>query len=153
MPIEYEDQIPFEPFQSALMVALIEIAQFAMERAQWWSSGHYSSKRLAGPPWFHPYAADKKGPYPYGDPARINIQSGTFLRSWRMSPPRDRGDMYIIAIRNIASYATDQEEGRPGFGGWVKRPLPTRVANELESRPKVTRILYSNLRTFVGGYD
>ena len=146
---EFVDEITMEPIATALKMALVDIAELAMQRAIWWSSGKYKSTALAKPPWNHPYAQGKHGPYPYGDPGRINVQSGLFVSMWRMSPLRDRGFEYVIAIRNEAPYATDQEEGRFGIGGWIARPLPNRVIRDLNKTNKISRILLSNFRSFV----
>jgi hypothetical protein len=75
-------------------------------RALFQSSGKYKAKKLArfNPP--HPYAARWGGvKVPYGDPARINVQTGKFYMAWRQQRTRLQGNSLVSVLENPSTYS------------------------------------------------
>lgn len=110
--------------------AVRETARFGVKVAQHYSSGAVSSAQLARVPWKHPYSARKSGPYPYGDRAIINKQSGIFRRSWEVYVVFQLGNgITVLGVRNRTSYATFLQHGTKRM---VARPIDTLIRAEIE---------------------
>lgn len=67
---------------------------------------------------------------PYGDPAMINIQSQTFVKSWVRHMPRIAGNNIVSGFTNTAPYADSLAKGIPGLT--MPRPLMDRVIPVVE---------------------
>lgn len=103
--------------------------KLATRKALLLSSGKFKAKRLAK--LGHPYAVRNAGKMsvlrpgrldvPYGDPAKINIQTGEFYLSWKWSAAKVNGDSLVSFVTNDAPYADKLEKGIPGLT--IPRPL------------------------------
>jgi hypothetical protein len=130
--------IPERKIREAIERAEERTLKRGMSRALEFSSGKKSRKQLAK--LGHPYAVRNMGklepgkPHrmnvPYGDPAKINVQSGTFYLSWVIEKPKTNGDAMNSAIKNIAPYASRLEKGIPGLT--MPRPIMEKVIQSVE---------------------
>jgi hypothetical protein len=125
--------IPERKIREAIERADERTLKRGMHKALQFSSGKksYRDLRRLG----HPYSVRNLGklepgkPHrmavPYGDPAKINVQSGTFYLSWTIEKPKINGDSMDSAIKNIAPYASRLEKGIPGLT--MPRPIMAKV--------------------------
>lgn len=112
----------------------------ALTKAVFMSSGTVSQRQLStavnaggygapygyGPTgWLGP-----RGPIPYGDPARINAQTGDFLSSWKiLTSPRE---VLVINDSPVASYLVNgTDKMRP-------RPIDKRVMDQVRGSLKLS---------------
>lgn len=125
-------------FLQFLKDAETKTIKLAMRRALQQSSGKFTRKRLAK--LGHPYGVRQAGKMsklypgrldiPYGDPAKINIQTGEFYLDWRWSVAVIKGDNMISYITNIAPYADKLAKGIPDLT--IARPLIEKITPIVE---------------------
>jgi len=133
----------FKAFERALATKVPNesnkrIAMKVVILAKHLSSGQYSSAELAK--MGHPYGKGfarviasgsrfgtvvTRGPIPYGNPAVINKQSGSFYNSWIVQRTADIKGAPAIMVVNTAPYASFLETGTYKM---VKRPLDVALA-------------------------
>lgn len=71
-----------------------------------------------------------RGPIPYGDPARINTQTGDFLASWKMlTKPRE---VLVINDSPVAPYLVN------GTNKMRPRPIDQRVMEQVRTSLKLS---------------
>lgn len=125
-----------------------------LDRALRLSSGRISSERLAKPVelggYNHPYGLGPenrqgpRGPIPYRDPAKINRQTGVFYSSWKIKEPKVLKTMIKSQIYNDAPQADILHLGKPGYRGFIPRPIIQRIA-EKTARDRI-RNIFAELR-------
>lgn len=113
-----------QQFAAAVREAERQSAQEALQWARTLSSGSLSRRQLRA--LGHPYAV--RAPRPPGDPAIINLQSGRFLASWRVSGPRRTAGGLSTRLVNTAPWARFLSSGT---GRMIARPILARIRQRL----------------------
>lgn len=116
-------------FISAIKRAEKETLRRTKAKAIWWSAGRWSYAKLTK--FGHPYSARRRPLwYPYDDPAKINVQSGLFISSWKIKNGTMDGNTLQTTLINIAPYSGKLEKGIRGLT--VNRPLLMRLIPTVE---------------------
>lgn len=112
------------------------------------SSGHFKQEifdtplshgGLAHPYGYGPYgAAGLRGPIPFGDPAIINIQEGSFVSGWNIEAGLWEGDALIHDLTNESEHADNLEttDDKGNVTGnthplMIKRPIIERIGERI----------------------
>lgn len=126
--------------QVAVQRDLKDAGSDALSRAVFMSSGTVSQRQLSTPVnkggFGAPYGYGSvgwlgpRGPIPYGDPARINAQTGDFLASWKiLTRPRE---VLVINDSPVASYLVNgTDKMRP-------RTIDKRVMEQVRTSLKLS---------------